>query len=208
MPAGSAGQWEVLRLTALWSSSSGHDDGVEACSRSVAATHALALWAPVGLGAVLLAADSARSADWCSWSSRSEWSAAETWSTNVLSKTIERGASGSPSDATSMSTGVATSGFLFRVKPLVHLRDRYARHSRPWHHSVIDAGPTLNNVRGWGQADRREACAAFRTRRHSLLDDMASRGDAADPPLPRLEAEHVTHCSRRLKQSCAYCVPY
>jgi len=78
------------------------------------------------------------------------WSAVEAWSFGTLSKCIERGAQGALADTVATSLGVAKAGFAYRVKSLVYLRNRCAHHSRLWHHSVIDAGPTPNNVRPSG----------------------------------------------------------
>lgn len=75
------------------------------------------------------------------------WSAVEAFSFGTLSKCIERGGQGSLADAVATSIGVAKAGFPYRVRALVYLRNRCAHHSRLWHHSVIDAGPTPNNVR-------------------------------------------------------------
>ncbi|QTI89247.1 Abi family protein [Streptomyces sp. AgN23] len=75
------------------------------------------------------------------------WSAVEAWSFGTLSKAIERGAGGALADAVATSVGVAKAGFAYRVRPLVYLRNRCPHHSRLWHHSVLDAGPTPNNVR-------------------------------------------------------------
>ncbi|MGW3947004.1 hypothetical protein ACWEBH_12810, partial [Micrococcus endophyticus] len=59
-----------------------------------------------------------------------------------------------------------------------------------WHHSVIDAGPTPNNVR---KKAKREA-GQFEPRSVldviASLDDMAARGGVANPLLPKLAAEH------------------
>ncbi len=118
------------------------------------------------------------------------WSAVEAWSFGTLSKVIERGGDGDLSDAVATSVGIAKAGFSYRVRALVYLRNRCAHHSRLWHHSVIDAGPTPNNVRGKakrlaGQFEPRSVLDII-----ASLDDMAARGDVADPLLPLLVTEH------------------
>lgn len=118
------------------------------------------------------------------------WSAVEAWSFETLSKVIERGGQGALSDAVATSIGIAKAGFAYRVKALVYLRNRCAHHSRLWRHSVIDAGPTPNNVRSKvkrvaGQFEPRSVLDVI-----ASLDDMAARGDAADPLLPRLIEVH------------------
>lgn len=118
------------------------------------------------------------------------WSAVEAWSFGTLSKAIERGAGGTLADSVATSIGVAKAGFAYRVKALVYLRNRCAHHSRLWHHSVIDAGPTPNNVR---KKAKREA-GQFEPRSVldviASLDDMTARGGVARPLLPKLAAEH------------------
>lgn len=118
------------------------------------------------------------------------WSAVEALSFGTLSKAIERGAGGDLADAVATSTGIAKAGFAYRVRALVYLRNRCAHHSRLWHHSVLDAGPTPNNVR---KKAKREA-GQFEPRSVldiiASLDDMASRAEVADPLLPRLLVEH------------------
>lgn len=119
------------------------------------------------------------------------WSAVEAWSFGTLSKAIERGAGGDLADAVASSVGIAKAGFAYRVKALVYLRNRCAHHSRLWHHSVIDAGPTPNNVRKKakrlaGQFEPRSVVDVI-----ASLDDMAARGEVADPLLPRLVAQNV-----------------
>nr|WP_227993201.1 Abi family protein [Pseudactinotalea sp. HY160] len=118
------------------------------------------------------------------------WSAVEAWSFGTLSKAIERGAGGGLADAVATSIGIAKAGFAYRVRALVYLRNRCAHHSRLWHHSVLDAGPTPNNVRTKakreaGQFEPRSVLDII-----ASLDDMASRGGVAEPLLPRLVAEH------------------
>ena len=116
------------------------------------------------------------------------WSAVEAWSFGTLSKVIERGGRGTVADSVATSVGVAKAGFAYRVKALVYLRNRCAHHSRLWHHSVIDAGPTPNNVRTKakklvGQFEPRSVLDAI-----ASLDDVALRGGVAKPLLPRLVA--------------------
>jgi hypothetical protein len=77
------------------------------------------------------------------------------------------------------------------VKALVYLRNRCAHHSRLWHHSVVDAGPTPNNVRNKakrlaGQFSPRSVIDVI-----ASLDDMTFRGVVADPLLPWLVDNHV-----------------
>ncbi len=71
----------------------------------------------------------------------------EALSFGTLSKCIERGAQDQLSDAVATSLGAAKAGFAYRVRALVYVRNRCAHHSRIWNHSIIDAGPTPNNVR-------------------------------------------------------------
>ncbi len=118
------------------------------------------------------------------------WSAVEAWSFGTLSKTIERGGRGSMTDAVATSVGVAKAGFAYRVRALVYLRNRCAHHSRLWHHSVLDAGPTPNNARTKakkiaGQFEPRSVLDVI-----TSLDDIAARGGLAEPLLPLLAAEH------------------
>lgn len=119
------------------------------------------------------------------------WSAVEAWSFGTLSKAIERGAGGELSDAVATSIGIAKAGFAYRVKALVYLRNRCAHHSRLWHHSVIDAGPTPNNVRKKakrlaGQFEHRSVVDVI-----ASLDDMVARSSVADPLLPQLVDQHA-----------------
>lgn len=119
------------------------------------------------------------------------WSAVEAWSFGTLSRAVERGARGSLSDSVATSAGIAKAGFAYRVRSLVYLRNRCAHHSRLWHHSVLDAGPTPNNVRKKakrlaGQFEPRSVLDVV-----ASLDDMASRGNAADPVLPLLLERHT-----------------
>lgn len=118
------------------------------------------------------------------------WSAVEAFSFGTLSKCIERGGQGSLADAVATSVGVAKGGFPYRLRALVYLRNRCAHHSRLWHHSVIDAGPTPNNVRVKakklaGQFDPRSVLDVV-----ASLDDIVVRGKAADPVLPELVHQH------------------
>jgi abortive infection bacteriophage resistance protein len=118
------------------------------------------------------------------------WSAVEAWSFGTLSKAIERGAGGTLADAMATSVGVAKAGFAYRVRSLVYLRNRCAHHSRLWHHSVLDAGPTPNNVRSKakrlaGQFEPRSVLDVI-----ASLDDVAIRGKAADPVLPQVVEQH------------------
>lgn len=119
------------------------------------------------------------------------WSAVEAWSFGTLSKAIERGGQGSLADPVATSIGVAKAGFPYRVKALVYLRNRCAHHSRLWHHSVIDAGPTPNNVRKKakrlaGQFEPRSVLDII-----ASLDDMTVRSKSADPLLPQLVGQHA-----------------
>lgn len=118
------------------------------------------------------------------------WSAVEAWSFGTLSKCIERGAEGTLADAVATSLGVAKAGFAYRVRSLVYLRNHCAHHSRLWHHSVIDAGPTPNNVRVKakklaGQFEPRSVLDVV-----ASLDDMLVRSKTADPVLPQLVRQH------------------
>jgi len=118
------------------------------------------------------------------------WSAVEAWSFGTLSKCIERGAQGTLADAVATSLGAAKAGFAYRVRSLVYLRNRCAHHSRLWHHSVIDAGPTPNNVRVKakklaGQFEPRSVLDVV-----ASLDDMLVRSKTADPVLPQLVRQH------------------
>lgn len=118
------------------------------------------------------------------------WSAVEAWSFGTLSKAIERGASGALADEVASSIGVAKAGFAYRVRSLVYLRNRCAHHGRLWHHSVLDAGPTPNNVRSKakrlvGQFEHRSVLDIV-----ASLDDIAVRGKVAAPLLPNLASQH------------------
>lgn len=119
------------------------------------------------------------------------WSVVEAWSFGTLSKAIERGAGGNLNEAIANSFGVAKSGFAYRVRALVYLRNRCAHHSRLWHHSVIDAGPTPNNVRvkakkPAGQFDPRSVLDVI-----ASLDDMLVRARIANPMLSALVQQHL-----------------
>jgi abortive infection bacteriophage resistance protein len=118
------------------------------------------------------------------------WSAVEAWSFGTLSKCIERGATGSLADDVAASLGVAKAGFAYRVKSLVYLRNRCAHHSRVWHHSIIDAGPTPNNVRAKakrlaGQFEPRSVLDVI-----ASLDDMLVRSATAETFLPELVEQY------------------
>ncbi|MCS5497270.1 Abi family protein [Cnuibacter physcomitrellae] len=118
------------------------------------------------------------------------WSAVEAWSFGSLSKCIERGDGGTLANHVADSLGVARAGFAYRVRALVYLRNRCAHHSRLWHHSVVDAGPTPNNVRGRakklaGQFQPRSVLDVV-----ASLDDIVVRGARAEPVLPELVARH------------------
>lgn len=114
------------------------------------------------------------------------WSAVEAWSFGTLSRCIERGAQGALADAVATSLGVAKAGFAYRVRSLVYLRNRCAHHSRLWHHSIIDAGPTPNNVRVKakrvaGQFEPRSVLDVI-----ASLDDVLVRSKVEEPILPEL----------------------
>lgn len=118
------------------------------------------------------------------------WSAVEAYSFGTLSKCIERGAHGGLADAVATSLGVAKAGFAYRVRALVYLRNRCAHHSRLWNHSVIDAGPTPNNVRTKakrlaGQFSPRSILDVI-----ASLDDLVVRGKTQKPLLPELVQQH------------------
>ncbi|PPH07706.1 abortive phage resistance protein [Rathayibacter sp. AY1E4] len=121
------------------------------------------------------------------------WSAVEAWSFGTLSRCIERGARGSLAGDVASGLGVARAGFAYRVRALVYLRNRCAHHSRLWNHSVIDAGPTPNNVR----AKAKRLAGQFTPRSVvdviASLDDILLRGADAAPILPELVAEHSLH---------------
>ncbi|GAB78916.1 Abortive infection bacteriophage resistance protein [Austwickia chelonae] len=118
------------------------------------------------------------------------WSAVEAWSFGTLSKCIERGAQGELADAVANSIGVAKGGFPYRVRALVYLRNRCAHHSRLWHHSVIDAGPTPNNVR----VKAKKVAGQFGPRSIldviASLDDILVRSKTTDPVLSVLVKQH------------------
>lgn len=118
------------------------------------------------------------------------WSAVEAWSFGTLSKAIERGAAGTLSDQIATSFGVAKAGFAYRVRALVYLRNRCAHLGRLWHHSVIDAGPTPNNVR----VKAKRLAGTFESRSVfdvvASLDDILVRGRAGEPLLPQLVLEY------------------
>ena len=114
------------------------------------------------------------------------WSAVEAFSFGTLSRCIERGAGGTLAAEVASSVGVATAGFAYRVRALVYLRNRCAHHSRLWHHSIIDAGPTPNNVRAKakrlvGQFGPRSVLDVV-----ASLDDVLVRSGASEATLPDL----------------------
>lgn len=118
------------------------------------------------------------------------WSAVESWSFGTLSKCIERGAQGQLADAVATSIGVAKAGFPYRVKALVYLRNRCAHHSRLWHHSVINSGPTPSNVRVkakrlGGQFEPRSVLDVV-----ASLDDILVRGKTGTPIFSELVQQH------------------
>lgn len=118
------------------------------------------------------------------------WSAVEAWSFGTLSKVVERGGRGSVADAVASSVGIAKARFAYRVKSLVYLRNRCAHHSRLWHHSVIDAGPTPNNARNRakrvaGQFDPRSILDVIVS-----LDDITGKAGVAAAVLPQLLEDH------------------
>lgn len=128
--------------------------------------------------------------DYADFSELPVWSAVEAWSFGTLSKVIERGARGTVANSVASSIGIAKAGFAYRVRALVYLRNRCAHHSRLWHHSVIDAGPTPNNVRLKakklaGQFEPRSVLDVI-----ASLDDMTARAGVAAPLLPRLIQGH------------------
>lgn len=121
------------------------------------------------------------------------WSAVEAWSFGTLSKCIERGGQGTLAPAVAASMGVAQAGFAYRVRSLVYLRNRCAHHSRLWHHSMIDAGPTPRNVRQRakriaGQFEPRAVLDAV-----ASLDDIVLRATGAEPVLPGLVNRYRGH---------------
>ena len=72
------------------------------------------------------------------------------------------------------------------MRTLAYLRNRCAHHSRLWNHSVVDAGPTPNNVRGRakktaGNFEPRSVLDAV-----ASLDDILVKGMGASPVLPVL----------------------
>lgn len=118
------------------------------------------------------------------------WSAVEAFSFGTLSKCIERGGQGKLAEAVATSLGVVKAGFPYRVRAFVYIRNRCAHQSRLWHHSVIDAGPTPNNVRVKakkiaGQFEPRSVLDVI-----ASLDDILVRGKASDPVLPELVELH------------------
>ncbi|MFW0797646.1 Abi family protein [Gordonia sp. CPCC 205515] len=114
------------------------------------------------------------------------WSAVEALSFGTLSKCIERGAQGQLADEVATSLGAAKSGFAYRVRALVYVRNRCAHHSRIWNHSIIDAGPTPNNVRN----KAKRAVGQFKPRSVldviASLDDIVVRGKVGEPMMAAL----------------------
>jgi hypothetical protein len=114
----------------------------------------------------------------------------EAWSFGTLSKAVERGAAGELAAAVATSVGVARAGFAYRVRALVYLRNRCAHHGRLWNHSVLNAGPTPNNVRS--KAKRLAGQFAPRSVLDVVasLDDIGVRGGVGEAILPSLVPEH------------------
>lgn len=123
------------------------------------------------------------------YSSLPVWSAVEAWSFGTLSKVIERGGNGTIAHSVASSLGVAKAGFEYRIKALVYLRNRCAHQGRLWNHSVIDSGPTPNNVR----VKAKKLAGQFEPRSIldliASLDDILLRSRVADPLLPALLSE-------------------
>lgn len=76
------------------------------------------------------------------------------------------------------------------MRALVYLRNLCAHHSRLWHHSVIDAGTTPNNVRKKakrlaGQFEPRSVLDVV-----ASLDDLLVRSKTAEPVLPELVQQY------------------
>ncbi|ALD13266.1 Abi family protein [Clavibacter capsici] len=118
------------------------------------------------------------------------WSAVEAWSFGTLSKVVERGAQGALADSVATSIGVAKAGFAYRVRAFVYLRNRCAHHNRLWNHSIVDAGPTPNNVRTKakrlaGQFGPRSVLDVI-----ASLDDITTRGTDGSASLPELIGQH------------------
>lgn len=114
------------------------------------------------------------------------WSAVEAFSFGTLSKMIELGDSGKCARKIAEELGIAKAGFAYRIRTLVYLRNRCAHHSRLWHHSVIDAGPTPNNVRIKakrivGQFEPRSIVDAI-----ASLDDIYVKAGLGQPILPEI----------------------
>lgn len=114
------------------------------------------------------------------------WSAVDVWSFGTLSKCIERGASGELSAKVAGSLNVASSGFEYRVRALVYLRNRCAHHSRLWNHSMIDAGPTPNNVRVKAKRLAGQFTARSLIDAVASLDDIVQRGTGQTAILPAM----------------------
>ena len=128
------------------------------------------------------------------------WSAVEAWSFGTLSKVIEYGGQGSLADSVAASICIAKGGFASRIKALVYLRNRCAHYGRLWHHSVVDAGPTPNNVRKKakriaGQFGNRSIVDVI-----ASLDDICVRGKVMDtsgkpldPELPKMVKQYKSN---------------
>ena len=76
------------------------------------------------------------------------------------------------------------------MRSLVYLRNRCAHDSRLWHHSVVDSGPTPNNVRAKakrlvGQFEPRSVLDVL-----ASLDDLLVRSGTNDPLLPQLVEQY------------------
>lgn len=119
------------------------------------------------------------------------WSAVEAWSFGTLSKTIERGAGGDLAGAVAASVNILKGGFAYRVRALVYLRNRCAHHSRLWHHSVLDAGPTPHNVRNKAKREAGQFAPRSIVDVIASLDDMVVRGGVGARVLPKLAPEHA-----------------
>ena len=88
------------------------------------------------------------------------------------------------------SLGVAKAGFAYRIRTLVYVRNLCAHHGRIWNHSVLDAGPTPNNVRHrakrlLGQFEPRSIIDVV-----ASLEDILVRGGVTTPTLEWIAATH------------------
>lgn len=118
------------------------------------------------------------------------WSSVEAWSFGTLSKAIERAQGGAVAASIAESMGIGKTGFATRVRALVYLRNRCAHHARLWHHSVINSGPTPNNVRNKakrlaGQFEARSVIDVI-----ASLDDITGRAGISAPVLPSIHEQH------------------